>query len=290
MRSVVCLTAISGTCRTHELPQITVADVKKYDDVYIVHCLETKTKEKRTFTISGPFISYVEKYAALRPKNCSEKRFFLNYQKGDVLMCTSFEGFTPTSYKRHDLGESRDYNDGCTNLAAVKQTFGFGSPTEESLDDDEYFSMTGHTQTFDKPRDESRDYDDNYSMAELTQTFDKPRDESCDDDDYFSMAGLTQTYDNPLDETRDDDYVSMAGITQTLVRVGDRGKLRDRIKVGDRVKVGDSVKVSDRDDVSLSVIGKKQDTSNIGHPKYLELLEKTFTFYKCENLTIKFSP
>ncbi|KAG4075569.1 hypothetical protein HA402_003394 [Bradysia odoriphaga] len=79
---VVCLTALSGACRTHELPAITVADMKPHDGIYLVTCLDTKTKDKRTFTISGPFVSYIDKYAALRPVNCKEERFFLNYQRG----------------------------------------------------------------------------------------------------------------------------------------------------------------------------------------------------------------
>lgn len=76
------MTAISGACRTHELPSIKATDMKQHGDVYLVTVPDTKTNEKRTFTIHGPFVSYIKKYESLRPKNCKEERFFLNYQKG----------------------------------------------------------------------------------------------------------------------------------------------------------------------------------------------------------------
>lgn len=43
---------------------------------------DTKNKTSRSFVINGPYLEYVEKYAALRPSHTQTDRFFIQYRNG----------------------------------------------------------------------------------------------------------------------------------------------------------------------------------------------------------------
>lgn len=79
---MVCIFGLCGACRSHELPDVLLKHIKKYDDMYLVTIPLTKNYEERSFAVTGTFFSIFEKYAALRPSAAKCDRFFLNYQKG----------------------------------------------------------------------------------------------------------------------------------------------------------------------------------------------------------------
>lgn len=69
---------IFGALRSDEL--VKVKHVKKQGEIYHVIVPVTKNMKPRSFTITGEFCKYVEKYSKLRPKLATEDRFFLNFQ------------------------------------------------------------------------------------------------------------------------------------------------------------------------------------------------------------------
>ena len=56
-------------------------DIEHLQSAALIHIRDTKTKQTRSFTITGKFYEYFKKYAMLRPSDVNEQRFFLNYQK-----------------------------------------------------------------------------------------------------------------------------------------------------------------------------------------------------------------
>lgn len=56
-------------------------DIVYLQSAALIHIRDTKTKQTRSFTITGKFYEYFKKYAMLRPSDVNEQRFFLNYQK-----------------------------------------------------------------------------------------------------------------------------------------------------------------------------------------------------------------
>ena len=77
---VLAVFGICGACRSDEITNVQLEDVKDYGDHFIVYLPVTKTKISRTFTISGNFYAITKKYANLRPTKASTTRFFVNYQ------------------------------------------------------------------------------------------------------------------------------------------------------------------------------------------------------------------
>lgn len=71
---------MSGACRSQELVQLKIEDIKSGLLVKIHH---TKTKKSRSFTVMGEnILKTYRKYLALRPKNFNERRLFIKYQDG----------------------------------------------------------------------------------------------------------------------------------------------------------------------------------------------------------------
>ncbi|KAK2585875.1 hypothetical protein KPH14_010467 [Odynerus spinipes] len=83
---VALIFGISGACRSNELVNVKLKDVKKEGNLLVVNLPDTKTKRPRTFVITEEFAKVVQKYSDLRPQNASTDRFFVNFQKGK---CTS---------------------------------------------------------------------------------------------------------------------------------------------------------------------------------------------------------
>ncbi|KAG4065945.1 hypothetical protein HA402_010299 [Bradysia odoriphaga] len=80
---VICIFGICVSLRTDEFPRITMNDIEKHSDLFLVAIGKTKTKIARSFTINGGFARIVHKYMDLRPERLqSQDRFFTNYQKG----------------------------------------------------------------------------------------------------------------------------------------------------------------------------------------------------------------
>lgn len=73
---------LSGACRREELCQLTVDDITDLNSALLVKINHTKNKIPRSFTVTESFYEICKKYMKLRPKNISEKRFFLNYKQG----------------------------------------------------------------------------------------------------------------------------------------------------------------------------------------------------------------
>lgn len=76
---------LMGACRSHEFPEIRLAHIKRYSDMYFVTLPKefTKTKaRKNEFAITGQLFHFVQKYEKLRPSHVKTDRFFLNFQKG----------------------------------------------------------------------------------------------------------------------------------------------------------------------------------------------------------------
>lgn len=59
---------------------IKIGHVKEYENMYWVIIPNAETKH--SFKITGAFFDIVQKYAALRPKNTRDSRFFLQYNDG----------------------------------------------------------------------------------------------------------------------------------------------------------------------------------------------------------------
>ena len=68
--------------RTEEFTHVLMSDVKKYPDIFHVKIEITKTKVKRSFTISQPFYDIVAKYIAKRPAKVLTSGFFIRYSNG----------------------------------------------------------------------------------------------------------------------------------------------------------------------------------------------------------------
>lgn len=80
---VACIFGICGACRIDEFPRFTLDNIERHGDLFLVKVLQTKTKISRSFTISGTFATYVQKYMDLRsPRLRSDQRFFTNFQRG----------------------------------------------------------------------------------------------------------------------------------------------------------------------------------------------------------------
>lgn len=70
-----------GACRSNELYEMQIEDVKDLGSTLLITIPKTKTKVIRKFTISDHFYNIVKKYMNLRPSHVVINSFFLNYQK-----------------------------------------------------------------------------------------------------------------------------------------------------------------------------------------------------------------
>lgn len=70
-----------GACRSNELYEMQIEDVKDLGSTLLITIPKTKTKVIRKFTISDYFYNIVKKYMNLRPSHVVINSFFFNYQK-----------------------------------------------------------------------------------------------------------------------------------------------------------------------------------------------------------------
>lgn len=73
-----------GACRSHELKNMNLNDLKFFEGCIQVNIPQTKTKIPRNFTVVNNFYNMVKKYVDIRPKDAPSS-FFLNYQNGKCL-------------------------------------------------------------------------------------------------------------------------------------------------------------------------------------------------------------
>lgn len=74
---------ISGALRRDELVRMTLEDIQEDKTVLIVTVPDTKTDQKRVFTITNQdYIRIYYKYVTLRPKRTAIRRLFLRYENG----------------------------------------------------------------------------------------------------------------------------------------------------------------------------------------------------------------
>ena len=74
---------LSGACRSNELHDMTVNDIRGLNTAFLVTAPVTKTKTARTFTVTKEFYQVVEKKLNLRRANLPND-FFVNLQKGNL--------------------------------------------------------------------------------------------------------------------------------------------------------------------------------------------------------------
>ena len=66
----------------NELTNVRIQDIEEHGDLMLVKIPDTKISKPRSFIISAEYVKIVKQYQALRPKNVTCDRFFLNYQQG----------------------------------------------------------------------------------------------------------------------------------------------------------------------------------------------------------------
>ncbi|KAK5643353.1 hypothetical protein RI129_007198 [Pyrocoelia pectoralis] len=80
---VILIMGYNGACRREELTNMSVDDVEYRADSIVVVIPKTKNYVPRTFLITDEnWIDLIKKYANLRPKNITNRRFFLTYRNG----------------------------------------------------------------------------------------------------------------------------------------------------------------------------------------------------------------
>lgn len=78
--------AISGACRSCEILNLKLENIKVNDDNIIINITETKNSIERTFLVTNNictinFITLFKKYLSLRPPHVNHSRFFLSYKQ-----------------------------------------------------------------------------------------------------------------------------------------------------------------------------------------------------------------
>lgn len=81
LTKVILIFGIAGALRRNEIYKLKMCDIQDLGNVLVVSVPDTKTKITRKFTITEHLELY-RKYAALRPQNYQEDRFFIKYQGG----------------------------------------------------------------------------------------------------------------------------------------------------------------------------------------------------------------
>lgn len=82
MLQIALIFGIMGACRRQELYNIQFKDVEVFETTLLIKISKTKTKTDRSFTITGKYYEQCKKYIELRPTECSNPSFFLNYIDG----------------------------------------------------------------------------------------------------------------------------------------------------------------------------------------------------------------
>ena len=78
---VVAIFGLAGACRREELTKLTLDDIDDKGNMIIITIQDSKNHSSRCFVISQDgnnqsFVSFYRKYAGLRPKQTSNRRFF----------------------------------------------------------------------------------------------------------------------------------------------------------------------------------------------------------------------
>lgn len=74
---------IAGACRSDELVNLKMDDIKDVKSALIISIPKTKTKKPRSFTVLGEdYLSLFRKYVGLRPVGWEERRLFVRYVNG----------------------------------------------------------------------------------------------------------------------------------------------------------------------------------------------------------------
>jgi len=86
MNKVALIFGVFGGCRRQELVNMLFTHVEDRKTVFVVNIPETKTDKRRVFTIVDEekmnSLQLIRDYISLRPRGCSETRFFLTYRQG----------------------------------------------------------------------------------------------------------------------------------------------------------------------------------------------------------------
>ncbi|XP_063910019.1 uncharacterized protein LOC135143278 [Zophobas morio] len=83
---VALIMGIMGACRTQELHSMRIQDIKDLNSAFLVTLPNTKTKIRRSFTVTEDYYLICKKYLDLRPAEVQSDVFFLNYQNGKCTM------------------------------------------------------------------------------------------------------------------------------------------------------------------------------------------------------------
>lgn len=70
-----------GACRSNELHEMKIEDVKDLTTTLLITVPKTKTKVVRSFVITGQFYGIVKKYMNLRSSRVTTKSFFFKLPK-----------------------------------------------------------------------------------------------------------------------------------------------------------------------------------------------------------------
>ncbi|KAJ3644241.1 hypothetical protein Zmor_026909 [Zophobas morio] len=91
---VILIIGNSGACRREELTNISTEDIKYNDESIMVSITNTQNNLPREIMLTeGTWINFIKKYAGLRPKNRTHKRFFFQIWKWTLfpeVMCHPF--------------------------------------------------------------------------------------------------------------------------------------------------------------------------------------------------------
>ncbi|KAJ8915324.1 hypothetical protein NQ315_008208, partial [Exocentrus adspersus] len=83
MTKVALIFGVAGAMRRDELSQLKIGDISDLGSALLIKIEHTKTMKPRSFTITGDvYLKLYRKYAALRPLDIDNPRFFVKYKDG----------------------------------------------------------------------------------------------------------------------------------------------------------------------------------------------------------------
>ena len=82
---------IMGACRSNELYEMKIEDVKDLNTTLIITIPKTKTKVVRSFVITDQFYGIVKKYVDLRPSHVRISSFFFKLPKRKMHHSTNWK-------------------------------------------------------------------------------------------------------------------------------------------------------------------------------------------------------
>ncbi|XP_015127656.1 uncharacterized protein LOC107048788 [Diachasma alloeum] len=143
VEKVALIFGLCGGCRTIEMWKLKFdhvhdcVDQETKESFFKVQLFDTKTKKPRWFSILGEYYYIVEKYMKLRPGHATEKKFFLNYQKGN---CTNqpigrnkIASFAKAIAEYLKLPNPEQYTGHCFRRAGTSQFANTGATVTEIM-------------------------------------------------------------------------------------------------------------------------------------------------------------